>query len=119
MDNNADTGIRVTSGGETIGADKVFWQDYQGRNAERWVNNYDEVPERLKVLNDFYELGAGNISGTGWYMISNSGFADNYFTRSDVRAIATVDSFEVGSSTSDITYLGLSDITPAFTIHPF
>ena len=52
-------------------------------------------------------------------MINNSRFADDYFTRSDVRAIATVDSFEVGSSTSDIIYLGLSDITRAFTIHPF
>ncbi len=119
-DNDASTGVRVTSGGKSIGADRVFRLDYQGRLNSALVND-GAVPERLKMRNDFVERAAGNIRGTGWYMMSGSGFADGYFTAGPVRAVVTVESFEsVGSgSARKTTYLGLSDMTPVFTIEPF
>ncbi|OQX58112.1 MAG: hypothetical protein B5M52_06015 [Helicobacteraceae bacterium 4484_230] len=119
MDNNVNTGLQVSNGAETIGADKIFQLDYQSRNIDSFVVNYEEVPQRLKAMNNYIETAAGNVWGTGWYMMSVDGFAKSYFTAHNVRAIATVDSFKVGKSTSDITYLGLSDITPVFEIHPF
>lgn len=119
-DNDKNTGVLITSASDSIGADKAFMIDYNDFLRFDRIDNYTNLPDRLRMKNEFeYVSSVGDLATGGWYAISIADVASNYFTGKDVRAIATVDLFDRSTGGTSVSYKDIYDITPVFTIKAF